>query len=67
MHKDEIPKSINEFDSKFPQGSKEVQLFERFTSKFELAGLLSEYRFLMKIYILIDMAVWRKNGKKLNL
>ena len=43
MHKDEIPKSIDEFESKFPQGSKEFQLFERFTSKFELAGLLIEY------------------------
>jgi Domain of unknown function (DUF4760) len=46
LHKDEIPKSIDEFESKFPQGSKEFQLFERFTSKFELAGLLIEYRFL---------------------
>ena len=43
LHKDEIPKSIDEFESKFPQGSKEFQLFERFTSKFELAGLLIEY------------------------
>ena len=27
-HKDEIPTSIDEFESKFPQGSKEFQLFE---------------------------------------
>ena len=67
LHKDENPKSINKFESKFPPGSEDFQLFERFTSKFELAGLLSEYRFLIKIYILIDMAVYRKNGKKLNL
>jgi hypothetical protein len=45
-HKDEIPTSIDEFESKFPQGSKEFQLFERFTSKFELSGLLIEYGFL---------------------
>ena len=29
-----------------PQGNKGAQLFERFTSKFELAGLLIEYGFL---------------------
>jgi Domain of unknown function (DUF4760) len=46
LHKDEIPSSIDEFENKFPQGSKEFQLFERFTSKFELAGLLIEYGFL---------------------
>ncbi|HEX7257679.1 MAG TPA: DUF4760 domain-containing protein [Nitrososphaeraceae archaeon] len=46
LHKDEIPPSIDEFESKFPQGSKEFQLFERFTSKFELSGLLIEYGFL---------------------
>jgi hypothetical protein len=46
LHKDEIPSSIDEFESKFPQGGKEFQLFERFTSKFELAGLLIEYGFL---------------------
>ena len=46
MHKDEIPSSIQEFENKYPQGSREFQLFERFTSKFELAGLLVKYGFL---------------------
>ena len=46
MHKDEIPSSIQEFDNKYPQGSREFQLFERFTSKFELAGLMIKYGFL---------------------
>jgi len=46
MHKDEIPSSIQEFKDKYPQGSREFQLFERFTSKFELAGLLIKYGFL---------------------
>ena len=38
--------SFEEFRSKYPQGSKGAQLFERFTSKFELAGILIEYGFL---------------------
>ena len=46
MHKDEIPSSIQEFKDKYPQGSREFQLLERFTSKFELAGLLIKYGFL---------------------
>lgn len=46
MHKDEIPSSIQEFENKYPHGSREFQLFERFTSKFELAGLLIKYGFL---------------------
>ena len=46
MHKDELPSSIQEFKDKYPQGSREFQLFERFTSKFELAGLLIKYGFL---------------------
>lgn len=46
MHKDQIPSSIQEFKNKYPQGSREFQLFERFTSKFELAGLLIKYGFL---------------------
>lgn len=46
MHKDEIPSSIQEFENKYPQGSREFQLFERFTSKFEFAGLLIKYGFL---------------------
>jgi hypothetical protein len=35
-----------DFRNKYPQGSKGSQLFERFTSKFELAGILIEYGFL---------------------
>ena len=35
--------SFEEFRNRYPQGSKGAQLFERFTSKFELAGLLIEY------------------------
>ena len=46
LHQNEIPSTIEEFESKYPQGSREFQLFERFTSKFELAGLLIEYGFL---------------------
>jgi hypothetical protein len=38
--------SFEEFRSKYPQGSKGAQLFERFTSRFELAGTLAEYGFL---------------------
>src|SRR5918997_1261255 len=38
--------SFEEFRNKYPQGSKGAQLFERFTSKFELAGILIEYGFL---------------------
>ena len=38
--------SFEEFRNKYPQGSKGAQLFERFTSKFELAGILIEYQFL---------------------
>jgi hypothetical protein len=37
---------FEEFRSKYPQGSKEAQLFERFTSRFELVGILVEYGFL---------------------
>lgn len=46
LHQNEIPSSIEEFENKYPRGSKEFQLFERFTSKFELAGLLIEHGFL---------------------
>jgi hypothetical protein len=38
--------NYEEFRNKYPQGSKGAQLFERFTSKFELAGILIEYGFL---------------------
>ena len=38
--------SFEEFRNKYPQGTKGAQLFERFTSKFELAGILIEYGFL---------------------
>jgi Domain of unknown function (DUF4760) len=38
--------TFEEFRNKYPQGSKGAQLFERFTSKFELAGVLIEYGFL---------------------
>jgi hypothetical protein len=38
--------SFEEFRDRYPQGSNEAQLFERFTSKFELAGILIEYGFL---------------------
>lgn len=38
--------SFEEFRNKYPQGSKGAQLFERFTSKFELAGILIEYGYL---------------------
>ena len=42
-----FPLRLEEFEkSVSPQGSREFQLFERFTSKFELAGLLIEYGFL---------------------
>jgi hypothetical protein len=46
LHQNEIPSTIEEIENKYPQGSREFQLFERFTSKFELAGLLIEYRLL---------------------
>jgi hypothetical protein len=46
LHQNEIPSTIEEFENKYPQGSREFQLFERFTSKFELAGLLIEYGLL---------------------
>jgi hypothetical protein len=39
-------KTIEEFTSKYPQGSREYQFFERFTSKFEFAGILVEKGFL---------------------
>jgi hypothetical protein len=35
-----------EFRSKYPQGTKGAQLFERFTSRFEYFGVLIEYGFL---------------------
>jgi hypothetical protein len=38
--------TFEEFRNKYPQGSKGAQLFERFTSKFELARILIEYGFL---------------------
>jgi hypothetical protein len=38
--------TFEEFRNKYPQGSKGAQMFERFTSKFELAGVLIEYGFL---------------------
>jgi hypothetical protein len=38
--------NFEEFRNKYPQGSRGAQLFERFTSKFELAGILIEYGFL---------------------
>ena len=44
--KTKFQSSIQEFKNKYPQGSREFQLFERFTSKFELAGLLIKYGFL---------------------
>ena len=46
LHQNELPSTIEEFENKYPQGSREFQLFERFTSKFELAGLLIEYGLL---------------------
>ena len=39
-------KTIDEFTSKYAHGSREYQFFERFTSKYELAGLLVEKGFL---------------------
>jgi hypothetical protein len=39
-------KSFEEFESKYPQGGKGYQFFERFTSRFELEGILIEYGFL---------------------
>lgn len=39
-------KTIEEFTSKYSHGSREYQYFERFTSRFELAGLLIEGGFL---------------------
>jgi hypothetical protein len=38
--------TIEEFTSKYAPGSRGHQLFERFTSKFELAGILIEKGFL---------------------
>lgn len=38
--------TIEEFTSKYAHGSREYQFFERFTSRFELAGILVEYGFL---------------------
>ena len=38
--------NYEEFRGNYPQGSKGAQLFERFTAKFELAGILIEYGFL---------------------
>jgi hypothetical protein len=38
--------SYEEFKSRYPHGSKGAQLFVRFTSKFELAGIVAEYGFL---------------------
>src|ERR687887_1557976 len=38
--------NYEEFRDTHPQGSKGAQLFERFTSKFDLAGILIEYGFL---------------------
>ncbi|HEV8404480.1 MAG TPA: hypothetical protein VGQ13_01110 [Nitrososphaera sp.] len=35
-------RNIEEFTSKYAHGSREYQFFERFTSKYELAGLLVE-------------------------
>ena len=39
-------KTIEEFTSKYAHGTREYQFFERYTSKFELAGLLVEKGFL---------------------
>jgi hypothetical protein len=39
-------KTIDEFTSKHAHGSREYQFFERFTSKFEFAGVLVEKGFL---------------------
>ena len=39
-------KTIDEFTSKYAHGSREYQFFERFTSKFEFAGILVEKGFL---------------------
>ena len=41
------PITFEEFRNKYPQGSKGAQLFERFTSKLELAGTLIEYAILI--------------------
>ena len=38
--------SFKEFRNKYPRGSKGAELFERYTSKFELAEILIEYEFL---------------------
>src|ERR671938_1781916 len=38
--------TIEDFMSKYAHGTREYQFFERFTSKFELAGLLVEKGFL---------------------
>lgn len=39
-------KTFLEFRSRYPQGTKGAQLFERFTSRFEHVGVLVEYGFL---------------------
>ncbi len=39
-------KTIEEFNSKYSHGSRDYQFFQRFTSKFEFAGLLVEKGFL---------------------
>lgn len=38
--------TIEEYTSKYEHGSREYQFFERFTSRFELAGILIEQGFL---------------------
>jgi hypothetical protein len=37
---------FEKFRNKYPQGTKGAQLFEKFTSNFELAEILREYEFL---------------------
>ena len=56
---------VEEFENKYPQGSREFQLFERFT-KLELAGLLIEYGFLSEICTMIGMVDFKQNGSELN-
>lgn len=38
--------TFEEFAKKYAQGSREFQFFERFTSRFELEGILIDYGFL---------------------
>jgi hypothetical protein len=72
LHQNEIPSTIEEFENKYPQGSREFQLFERFTSKFELAGLLIEYGLLSnmdsltRISITTDTEDCKRNGSEPN-